>query len=422
MYYYRSGIEKNRFTDTATAIMCDDKVRIAQDRKELKSLNLISIIIINLYSIIFLICIYIHTDKDAERNLLQQKLYRRILQVTILMLILDIFSRFDGNPGSVYFAINHIANFLMFSVNLFVPSLWLLYAHFQVFNDEGKIKRLRYPLLVINIVNAVMVVVSQYWGWFYYIDSGNIYHRGPLYWFPVCITFALSIIAIILIAANRKKIESRYFFSLIIFPIPPLVCVFLQFAFYGTSLILSGMTISLLIIFLNIQNRSMNIDYLTGAYNRRGLEIHMREQVNTSSEDKTFAAIWIDLDNFKFINDTFGHITGDHVLETSVKLLRSCFRPSDCIARFGGDEFCIVLDVCNRVDLEAAVTRIKDCIKNYNENAANPYQLAWSMGYAVYDYHSHLKVEEFQKQIDELMYRDKQANKLLENKVEEATV
>jgi diguanylate cyclase (GGDEF)-like protein len=377
-------------------------------------LNFISIIFIDLYSIVLLICIYAHTAKDIERNSLQRNLYTRILQVAIMIGVLDIFSRFDGNFGLAYSTVNHVANFLIFIINLFIPSLWLLYADFQVFHEEKKMRQILYPLLAVNIVNAAVVILSQYWGWLYYIDSDNIYHRGPLYWFPVCITVALSIISFTLIAANHKKIETRYFFSLVFFPIPPLICVILQAAFYGTSLILSGITISSLIIFLNIQNRSMNIDYLTGAYNRRGLEIYMAEQINISCEEKTFSAIWIDLDNFKLINDTFGHNTGDHVLETSVKLLRSCLRPTDFIARFGGDEFCIILDISDKADLETAVTRIKDCVKSYNERAANPYKLALSMGYAVYDYHARLRVEEFQKQIDELMYRDKQSNKNLD--------
>lgn len=382
-------------------------------------MNFTSIVMINLYSFAFLICIYIHTAKDAERNSLQQKLFRWILQITILMVILDVFSRFDGNPGSAYFAINHISNFLMFLINLFVPSLWLLYADYQVFNDEKRIKQLRYPLLALNITNAALVIVSQYGGWLYSIDSANIYHRGPLYWVPVCITAALSVLSFFLIAANRKKIDKRYFFSLVFFPVPPLACVILQVAFYGTSLILSGMTVSLLIIFLNIQSRSMNIDYLTGACNRRGLDLYMRAKIDASCQDKTFSAIWIDLDDFKQINDTFGHNMGDFVLETSVKLLRSCCRPSDCIARLGGDEFCIVLDISNRIDLEAAVTRIEKCIKEYNERSENPYELALSMGYAVYDYHAHLKVEEFQNQIDELMYKEKQAGKAQIDSIEE---
>lgn len=163
----------------------------------------------------------------------------------------------------------------------------------------------------------------------------------------------------------------------------------------------------------------MNIDYLTGAYNRRGLEICMTEQINASTKSKTFSAIWIDLDDFKSVNDTLGHDMGDHVLVTTAELLRCCIRPSDFIARFGGDEFYIGLDVSNIDDLEAVVAKIKEYVKNYNERTVRPYKIAFSMGYAVYSYQDHLQASDFQKQIDELMYKDKQANKRLKIKLEE---
>jgi diguanylate cyclase (GGDEF)-like protein len=117
------------------------------------------------------------------------------------------------------------------------------------------------------------------------------------------------------------------------------------------------------------------------------------------------------MNNFKSINDTFGHDVGDDALETSVKLLKSCLRANDFIARFGGDEFYIVLDVSNRDDLEATVSRINHCIEKFNESNLKPYKLSFSMGYAVYDCHSHMNVEEFQKKIDMLMYENKRVNK-----------
>ncbi|MDR3643645.1 MAG: GGDEF domain-containing protein, partial [Clostridia bacterium] len=165
------------------------------------------------------------------------------------------------------------------------------------------------------------------------------------------------------------------------------------------------------IVFINIQNRSLNTDYLTGAYNRKKLETYMKEKINTCTEGRTFSAILIDFNDFKSINDTFGHNTGDHVLESSVTLLKSCLRTSDFIARFGGDEFYIILDVSNKDDLEATVCRINSCIEKYNKQSNNPYQLNFSMGYAVYDYHSHMSVENFQRYIDDLMYENKRALK-----------
>lgn len=339
-----------------------------------------------------------------------------MLQVTILMLVVDIFSRFDGNSGTVYSVVNYFSNFLIYLLSPILPSLWLLYALCQVLHKEKKMRRWAYLLLAINAINAVMLVLSQFFGWLYYIDSDNIYHRGPLFYLPASITIALVLAAFVLIVANRKNIEKKYYFSLIFFPVPPFVCVFLQIAFYGMSLMLNSVALSLLIVFFNIQNRSMNTDYLTGVYNRKKLESYMKEKVSTSTDNKTFSAILLDLNNFKTINDTFGHDMGDYALETSVKLLKSCLRSIDFIARFGGDEFYIILDVSNSDDLEATVCRINGCIEKYNERGAMPFKLGFSMGYAVYDYQSCMKVEEFQKQIDILMYENKRANKEIENK------
>jgi len=370
---------------------------------------------INIYSIVLLIFIYIHAFKQKEKVFLQYKLFMMMVQVTILMLVVDIFSRFDGNPGTVYSVINHLGNFLIFLLNPVIPSLWLLYLHCQVFDEEKKMRQWLYSLIAINAVNAFMLVLSQFFGWFYYIDSENIYHRGMLFWFPVSIMLGLSIVAFILVVSNRKIIEKKYYFSLVFFTAFPSVCAILQVVLYGMSLVLNGIALSVLIVFLNIQNRSMDIDYLTGAYNRKKLEIYMEEKISLSTENKTFSAVLIDLDNFKSINDIFGHDVGDDALVAFVKLLKSCLRSVDFIARFGGDEFYVILDVSNRNDLEATICRINSCIEEYNDYGAMPYTLGFSMGYAIYDYHSHMKVGEFQKQIDLLMYENKRANIKIES-------
>lgn len=374
-------------------------------------MSLANNLVINIYSIALLIIIYLHSLKHTEKESLQYKLYMMILQITILMLVVDIFSRFDGKPDTIYPLINHFGNFLIFLLSPILPSLWLLYVHCQVFQEEEKTRLLFYPLFATNALNAVMLVLSQFFGWYYYIDSDNIYHRGPLFLFSVSITVVFILIAFVLISANRKKIQKKHYFSLIFFAFPPFMCIILQIIFYGTSLILNGVVLSLLIVFLNIQNDSMYTDYLTGINNRKKLDNYLREKVNASTEDKTFSAIFIDLNNFKSINDTFGHDVGDNALEISAKLLKSCLRSDDFIARFGGDEFYIVLDVSDRIDLEETVCRINSCIEKYNETSDQPYKLSFSMGYAVYNYHSHMKVEEFKKQIDILMYENKRANK-----------
>jgi diguanylate cyclase (GGDEF)-like protein len=330
-----------------------------------------------------------------------------MLQVTIVMLVLDTFGRLDGNPDTVYSQLNYFGNFFVFLLSPVAPSLWLLYAHCEVYHDESRTKRLMKPLFAISALNAVLTVLSLHFKWFYYIDDENIYHRGPLFLVPAFLTVGLILAAFILILLNRKSVEKKHYYSLILFAVPPFISVIIQIIFYGMSFMLNAVTISLLIIFITIQNRRMDTDYLTGVYNRKRLESYMKYRISASSENNTFSAILIDLDNFKNINDTLGHDAGDQALEVSVSLLKSCLRSNDFIARYGGDEFYIILDVSNKDDLERTIERINHCLEKYNENPAKAYPLGFSMGYAVYDVDSHLKAEEFQKQIDIMMYENK---------------
>lgn len=366
---------------------------------------------INIYSIMLLIIVCCHAIKLTEKDFLQDKLYMMMLYITIVMLIVDVLSRFDGKPATFYPLINSLGNFLIFLMSPILPSLWLLYVHFQVYRYERKTRQLFYPLYGINAFNAVLLILSQFYGWLYYIDSNNIYHRGPLFLLPAFITVALMLSAFVITVINRKRLKKKHFLSLVFFAIPPFVCIILQITFYGMSLMLNSVVLSLLVVFLNIQNRSMYIDYLTGVNNRKKLDSYLKKKVITSTENKSFSAIMIDLNNFKSINDTFGHNVGDDALETAAQLLKSCLRENDFIARYGGDEFCVVLDVSNSNDLKAMVGRINNCIEKYNESSSKSYKLGFSMGYAVYDCHSRMKAEDFLKQVDVLMYEDKNKHK-----------
>ncbi|MDD4390644.1 MAG: GGDEF domain-containing protein [Eubacteriales bacterium] len=203
----------------------------------------------------------------------------------------------------------------------------------------------------------------------------------------------------------------KEFFSIIFFAIPPVIGIILQIMFYGTSLILSGVVLSLLIIFFNIQTHGMHTDYLTGVSNRKMLDAYLKEKINQCNEQNIFAAILLDINDFKHINDTYGHSVGDNALENAAELLRQSLRIGDFVARFGGDEFCIITDISEDMDLDITVHRIYKNLNKFNASNSHPYKLSFSMGYAAYDYHLQMSAEEFLKQIDALMYEDKSIHK-----------
>lgn len=89
-------------------------------------------------------------------------------------------------------------------------------------------------------------------------------------------------------------------------------------------------------------------DSLTGIWNRRSImELLEREQLRSSRESTPLAVVMLDLDHFKSVNDTYGHIVGDAVLQEAARRLTTSVRPYDGVGRYGGEEFLVVLPGCD---------------------------------------------------------------------------
>jgi diguanylate cyclase (GGDEF)-like protein/PAS domain S-box-containing protein len=107
-------------------------------------------------------------------------------------------------------------------------------------------------------------------------------------------------------------------------------------------------------------------DLLTGLYNRRKFEEYLEEiLINVREEDRYHSLFYLDLDNFKIVNDTCGHVAGDELLKQLPTLFNEVLRSNDIIARLGGDEFGVILENCGLQQAAAIADKIRQKIKNY---------------------------------------------------------
>lgn len=152
------------------------------------------------------------------------------------------------------------------------------------------------------------------------------------------------------------------------------------------------------------------IDELTGLYNRRGFNNLAHHHIELAKRKKrSILLMYCDLDNFKWINDNFGHNLGDEVLRSVGSLLREIFRDSDIIARRGGDEFIILTFDVLEEDKETIVNRLHNRLYEYNKTHDCGYKLSMSIGAKYYEYQNLTTIEDLLDDVDKLMYIDKKS-------------
>jgi len=152
-------------------------------------------------------------------------------------------------------------------------------------------------------------------------------------------------------------------------------------------------------------------DLLTGLFNRNYFnETVAREIEKAKRYGNTVSIIMLDIDNFKQINDTYGHLHGDGVLKECAAILEKAVRSSDLICRFGGDEFLIFAPGIECGDTDHIAGRIDALVEKWNDaNSSGDYRLSLSLGCAVWT--PDVSLADTIHEADQLMYENKAKKK-----------
>lgn len=306
-----------------------------------------------------------------------------LLTVSVIMILLFDSGMWllDGKQFPYAYQLNWLITWFYYFFNCFVPFIWFEYT-ISFFNYKIKLIQ-KYHILVFLPVtlNLLFILLNFKYPLIFIIDHHNFYHRTEFFLLSAILAFTYLFAALLVCirsfirAGNHiAKQESRLMIKIFVLP---LSAALLQTLCYGVSLIWICVVLSILMIFINFQNQQISTDPLTKINNRSQLDKYMQSLSERSSQ--TFSLIMIDIDRFKYINDTFGHICGDKVLVTVADLLRnaSCGCPHSFLCRYGGDEFVMICEVSN---LDSILDMLKNYIVAFNATQTNPFLLSLSIG------------------------------------------
>lgn len=363
---------------------------------------------IDCFALAVLLIIFLNIRRYNNPYLLEQKLFRALLTTNACIIVLDILMwLLDGKPGYLSRNAYFIVTACYYALNPLICAVWCFYADYHIYKSEKHLKKILIPMLIPLCVNLTLSILSIFYNIFFYIDQNNLYHRGTLFYLMSAISFFYLIYTLILIIKKQKMIQKQEFIPVLAFSFPPFIGGIVQTLFYGFSLIWPCVTLSILIIFINIQSDQLHKDYLTGLFNRRQLDNFLK-QTNRRIESGLLAGVMIDLNSFKMINDLYGHSMGDEALQHTAEILKRTFRRNDLIARYGGDEFVVLGAVEKSEDLHKVINRLKENVAQFNVQKIVPYTISLSMGYDCCSGKSEFNITEFLKHLDNLMYQDKQ--------------
>ncbi len=147
-------------------------------------------------------------------------------------------------------------------------------------------------------------------------------------------------------------------------------------------------------------------DRMTGTYNREWAYRLIERLLHKVTAESPASVVFVDLDNLKCVNDSFGHSEGDRMILQTVCMIQSCIRKTDVICRWGGDEFVVII-MANEYESNRIMESVQDQVKAYNATADSPSRVSFSYGVAEIHPGTTQSVEGLIAEADQKMYDNK---------------
>lgn len=346
--------------------------------------------------------------KNTSRESLSSRLYLLIIAALGVTIFTEVLSWMTDGSAERYRTLNYWFNVITISFSSLPTVAWFFYGDYKVYQDaDGLKKRVGFYLLPVAVIFGMMIYNYFQPGFIFELNNANEYVRGRnSAAIPVSLYIASGAVLVHLFR-RPSMINGRVTLVILLYLLLPFAGSLIQIFVEGISLNWAMYTYTVLLTYFLLEKSELNRDALTNLPSRnqfiRRLEYDIRNQ-------KPFSLVMADLNDFKAINDRFGHQEGDRVLSYTAALLQSLTTPEDMVSRYGGDEFLMLLesDVPNLA--ERFVQRVDAALNEHNaEN--HGYRVSLSYGRSFTSGDSPPDSATILNDVDRKMYADKARRK-----------
>ncbi len=257
--------------------------------------------------------------------------------------------------------------FLYYALQYAPASIYLLYVDYHIYERTDRIKTMMKVLVPINVIMVIISASAPWTGLLYRIDESNTYTRGSGTYIYFILLIILTLTGIIIVLKGRKKRNRKTIRNLLIFPFITLASGAAQILVYGFSIAWPSSVIFIVVAAMNVQKIQMHTDHLTGLFNRRSFDDRLTTEIQrTERYGSPLTIILMDIDHFKDINDEYGHHVGDDVLVQISEILTANTRTTDTVARWGGEEFIILMPETEQSEAAYSADKLRKKIEEFD--------------------------------------------------------
>ncbi len=361
---------------------------------------------LNLFMVILLSIIAVHAYCKLDKKNQIHRLFFALILLTLLILLLEILSVVlnSGFPANCIIA-HKLVDTAGFALTPLIPITVALYVLKRT-NNYTKISR---PMVFWSgiplVINSILSIGSYNFHWIFSITNENMYARGPLFFVSPLTSYFYYVINMLLLYTNRRKLPKEELIILSLLTIIPALLSSFQLYYFIYLTIWNSVAIAVVINYIFLVHSQTKLDPLTGLGNRLAYTEYLAAVRKKSN--LILSVINIDLDDFKSINDKFGHHEGDQVLILFAGYLENVFAGNGLAIRVGGDEFIIFLHDNKKEIIEKYINDLTARVSAYNENNSLPYRVKFSYGLTIYNNNDYTNVYELIQHSDKLMYEEK---------------